>query len=263
MARRRAELTSPTAPNGVQWGPDPLGNPACYGLRGECPHYRPVRVGGAGRLYRERRPAEVLRARKSNTGQRSWVCRWDPTVRCRYQLPCRSGADRFAVSRVGSTESSQTRPGTRLSVLDVFEVELTADRVRCGNPSAATITLASPVRRSIGGASVAPYSGTPCFVPPLSAHTGTQIRARPLAPSIAFSATEPSTSPTAIHRRLAVTNAVTQPPNVPPRSNRPSCPTHLLHRRSVPPMWLTARLTRFAFSGCDDEHSQAQRRVGV
>jgi hypothetical protein len=29
------------------------------------------------------------------------------------------------------------------------------------------------------------------------------------------------------------------------------------------PTWLTARLTRFAFSGCDDEHSQAQRRVGV
>jgi hypothetical protein len=29
------------------------------------------------------------------------------------------------------------------------------------------------------------------------------------------------------------------------------------------PRWLTARLTRFAFSGCDDEHPQAERRVGV
>ena len=29
------------------------------------------------------------------------------------------------------------------------------------------------------------------------------------------------------------------------------------------PTWLTAGVTRFAFSGCDDEHSQAQRRVGV
>ena len=64
--------------------------------------------------------------------RRSWVCRWDRTVRCRYQLPCRSGADQFAVSRVCSTESSQTRPATRLSVVDVLEVELTADRVRRG-----------------------------------------------------------------------------------------------------------------------------------
>ena len=47
-----------------------LGAPAGYGLRGECPHYRPVRVAGAGRLCRERRPAEVLRAWKSNTGCR-------------------------------------------------------------------------------------------------------------------------------------------------------------------------------------------------
>jgi hypothetical protein len=38
---------------------------------------------------------------------------------------------------------------------------------------------------------------------------------------------------------------------------------HLLHRRSVPPMWLTARLTSFAFSRCDDEHSQAHSGVGV
>ena len=60
MARRRAELTSPTAPNGVRRAPDPLGSPAGYGLRGKCPHYRPVRVAGAGRLCRERRPAEVL-----------------------------------------------------------------------------------------------------------------------------------------------------------------------------------------------------------
>jgi hypothetical protein len=50
---------------------------------------------------------------------------------------------------------------------------------------------------------------------------------------------------------------------VPPADFKISCPTHLLHHRYVPPTWLTARLTRFAFSGCDDEHSQAQRRVGV
>jgi hypothetical protein len=30
-----------------------------------------------------------------------------------------------------------------------------------------------------------------------------------------------------------------------------------LHHRYVPPTWLTARLTRFAFRGCDDEYSQA------
>jgi hypothetical protein len=36
-----------------------------------------------------------------------------------------------------------------------------------------------------------------------------------------------------------------------------------LHRRVHTPAWLTARLTRFALSRCDDEHPQAQRRVGV
>jgi hypothetical protein len=34
------------------------------------------------------------------------------------------------------------------------------------------------------------------------------------------------------------------------------------HHRYETPTWLTARLTRFAFSGCDNEHSQAQRGIG-
>jgi hypothetical protein len=41
---------------------------------------------------------------------------------------------------------------------------------------------------------------------------------------------------------------------------------HLQHRGPssvLNPTWLTARLTGFAFRGCDDEHPQAHRRIGV
>src|SRR5215217_8053732 len=52
-------------------------------------------------------------------------------------------------------------------------------------------------------------------------------------------------------------------PWTPPRTSKLRVEHTSLHRRCVPPTWLTAKLTWFAFSGCDDEHSQAQRRVGV
>jgi hypothetical protein len=58
---------------------------------------------------------------------------------------------------------------------------------------------------------------------------------------------------------LTVRNVFHVPPPIP---MSPSS-THLLHRRDVPRNELTARLTQSAFRGCDDEHPQAQRRVGV
>jgi hypothetical protein len=51
-------------------GPDPLERPRWLRAERGMPPYRPVRVGGAGRPCRERGPAEVLRAWKSNTGCR-------------------------------------------------------------------------------------------------------------------------------------------------------------------------------------------------
>jgi hypothetical protein len=63
--------------------------------------------------------------------------------------------------------------------------------------------------------------------------------------------------------RSAVTLTVTGLFHVPPPISDESTSIHLLHHRYQTPTWLTARLIRFAFSGCDDEHSQAQCRVGV
>ena len=96
-ARRRAELTSPTAPNGVPWGPDPLGGPAGYGLRGDARiTVRPCRRR-ASALPRAA-PSDVLRAWKSTTGCRA------PT------LSQRSGA----LARSHSTGNGPAPSGTRL-----------------------------------------------------------------------------------------------------------------------------------------------------
>jgi hypothetical protein len=50
---------------------------------------------------------------------------------------------------------------------------------------------------------------------------------------------------------------------VPPADFKIRCSTHLFASSVRTPAWLTAGLTRFAFRGCDDEHPQAHRRVGV
>jgi hypothetical protein len=51
--------------------------------------------------------------------------------------------------------------------------------------------------------------------------------------------------------------------DVPRPIPRIPCATHLFASPVRTPTWLTARLTRFAFVGCDDKHSQAQRWFGV
>ena len=70
-----------------------LGALAGYGLRGEWPH---VPSGPCSR-----RGSALPRAAPSGgtagveiehrLSRRSWICRWDLTVRCRYQVPCPVG----------------------------------------------------------------------------------------------------------------------------------------------------------------------------
>jgi hypothetical protein len=50
--------------------------------------------------------------------------------------------------------------------------------------------------------------------------------------------------------------------DVPRPIPRIPCATHLFASPVRTPTWLTARLTRFAFVGRDDKHSQAQRWFG-
>jgi hypothetical protein len=81
-----------------------------------------------------------------------------------------------------------------------------------------------------------------------------------------------------IHHYFPIDTGLSSSQAVPrPERSQPAPQTCFAYPHSIPnlmchtpsassvrtPACLTAGLTRFAFSGCDDEHPQAQRRVGV